>query len=191
MNQLAFSPHTITMMLIDASGSMEPFAADLEGSFNTYVRDLQAAAAPGYILLGVGSFSSLATKEEIPLTPVVLIKDAPAIRYTGDTPLYAAVASTLQKLLAHHPDPNIRIVLNVLTDGQDTCSKPSDLEWLRTSLVPAARARGFKLSVIGFGVDGETIAAQMGFVPGASISVPRSRQGMATSFRHMTMTTLT
>jgi Mg-chelatase subunit ChlD len=181
---------TLAVTLIDRSGSMQPFAEDLKGSFATYVSDLKSSPEAEQIVLAVGSFSGRQSRPEIKPTSLGLVTGLPPMRFEGETPLYSAVALALDELLAHPTDPRLKVVLNVLTDGDDTSSRPQDLEWLRMGLVPAALRRGFKLSVVGFGIDGEHIAREMGFLPGASISVPRTSQGMKASFTHMTSTTL-
>ena len=179
----------LAVLLIDRSTSMRPFSDDVRAAFNAHIADLQASPQARSIMIAVVSFCGAGLKLEIPPTMAMDVLPMRPLAFAGGTPLYASTRTVLSELLGIG-DPAVKVVLNVLTDGDDRGSRYDDLMDLQDSVVPAALARGFKLSVIGFGVDGVDIARRMGFIPGLSVNVAGTREGMTSTFQTITKSIL-
>lgn len=181
---------TLAVLLIDRSTSMRKFAAGLREGFAGHVETLKASPEARGMELAVWSFAGRMATKALPPTQIALVGQMPELKFEAGTPLYTAVAQLLELLLRLPQDRELKVVLNVLTDGEDRDSHPLDLESLRSLLVPDALDRGFRLSVIGFGVDGVGIARSMGFAGETSAALPATVDGLHDSFRQITRNTI-
>ncbi len=178
----------IELLLIDCSTSMSPFQGELNQALATHVADLQAAPNAAEIGLAAWTFSGYEPSLLVQPMPVQQVRTPQIQHFDGGTPLYTSVRSVIELMLLMSRDT--KLVLNVLTDGDDRGSHPDDLGLLRTYLVPAALQRGHTLSIVGLGIDGSRIARQMGFIADGSLFIPQTNEGFQASFKHMTMMTL-
>ena len=187
--QLMTTAPVLAVLLIDRSTSMRPFSEDIQEAFDAHIAELQASPQAHGIMIVVISFCGAGLNLEVPPTMLMDVPPMRPLAFAGGTPLYTSTYETLADLLKIG-DPAIKVVLNVLTDGDDRGSRYNDLWMLKDRIVPAALARGFKLSVIGFGIDGIHIARTMGFEPGLSVNVAGTREGMTASFQTMSKSIL-
>lgn len=190
--QLPTNTGVLSISLIDRSTSMRQFGPDLQKAFGQHLADLKASPEADRIALGAWTFAGRGPSLAIPVGKLAGITGLPSLAFDGGTPLYTSVAEVLGKLLDLPVRGQPRVVLNVLTDGDDRGSHFHDLGNVRRILAPQALARGFSLSVIGFGpkVDGIQIARTMGFCADISINVAGTQDGLHKAFAQMTLTTL-
>lgn len=158
---------TLAYLVMDASTSMKSFGGAAEEAMRGVITDLQSGPRPECIALGIMSFADDARI----LLPIQMIGNVSpfclnyASTINGRTRLYATVAEALATIKAvddiREIGDRVNIVFTVFTDGNDNLSAG----WLPTcrQLADHGFRRGWQLSVTGFGVDGESIAAQMGF----------------------------
>ena len=160
LDQLGTSAVTLTMNIIDMSGSMMPFAAELSRAYNQdYLQALTASPAADDILVSTILFEDkvellhgyVNPADAHPLTDAVY-------RPRGTTALYDALAGGLTNMVIYSQQLrqsgiNVRCIVLVYTDGQDNASKN--------------RARDIKKTVEEL-LDQEIYSfALVGFVPGS------------------------
>ena len=187
--QLVANTATLAVLLIDRSTSMWPFSMDIQTAFDAHIAELQASPQAHGIMIAVVSFCGAGLNLELPPTRLMNVPPMRPLAFDGGTPLFSSTEEVLSELLKIG-DPSVKVVLNVLTDGDDRGSRYRSLGALRYDIVPKALARGFKLSVIGFGVDGIHIARMMGFEPDLSVNVAGTREGMTSTFQTITKSIL-
>lgn len=181
---------TLAVLLIDRSTSMRKFSEELQTGFASHLDALKASPEAERMAISVWSFAGRVPKQEIRPVPVSYLHRMGNLTFQGGTPLYASVVRVLEVLLRLPPNERLKVVLNVLTDGDDRGSHPIDLPQVRNCLAPMALHRRFSLSVIGFGVDGVAIARNMGFNGETSHSEPATTDGLLASFSRMTINSL-
>jgi Mg-chelatase subunit ChlD len=187
--QLSPLTTTLAVLLIDRSTSMRQFAAELKTGFASHLDALKASPEAERLAIAVWSFAGRGPRQEIRPIPVASVQGMGELTFQGGTPLYTSVVHVLEVLLRLPPNEQLKVVLNVLTDGDDRGSHPIDLPQIRHCLAPMALHRGFSLSVIGFGVDGVAIARGLGFTGNTSVAHPATKDGLKDSFERMTMNT--
>jgi uncharacterized protein with von Willebrand factor type A (vWA) domain len=130
LHKLACNEVTLAMNIIDASGSMAPYAADLMRAYNEdYLGAMAGSTAVDEILV-----SSIIFNDQVEmLHGYVNLPDAPLLdsgRYQpgGSTALYDAVAQGISAMVAYAQHLRqrgvlVRCLLIVYSDGEDNVSK--------------------------------------------------------------------
>ncbi|MBK9052818.1 MAG: VWA domain-containing protein [Chloroflexi bacterium] len=130
LDQLASNDVTLAMNILDMSGSMYPFAADLIRAYSDdYLRAMAGSTAADDILVSTVLFD-----DEVELFHgYVNLKDAPPLTRAvyqpdGSTALYDAVAAGLTNMVLYAQQLRqsgvmVRCIVIVYTDGEDNASK--------------------------------------------------------------------
>lgn len=181
-----------SVILIDASTSMERnFQNAPQQALEAFVRSQANSPDADDTFVGIFSFASdLKMLTAKPLVPVKEITDIPYIS-DGVTRLYGSVLEVLNLLenLTRH-ETEARVLLHVFTDGADNMSHEK-LPALRQA-ADAARAKGWTLKIVGFGIQGDALAREMNFSATEAITVPADAQSIIRTARHASyVTTMT
>jgi hypothetical protein len=178
LSQLAASEVTLAMNIIDASGSMAPYAADLIRAYNdNYLAALRGAAGADDILV-----STLFFNDRVQLFHgyVNLADSPPLVRRVydpdGTTALYDAVAAGLTNMVLYAQQLRqsgimVRCIVIVYSDGADNASRQAAAAVRRASQ-ELLQHEIYTLAYVGFGAgnpplseaDVERLAADIGFV---------------------------
>lgn len=130
LDDLATNDVTLAMNILDMSGSMFPFAADLMRAYNDdYLAAMSGSTAADDILV-----STILFDDEVTLFHgYVNLKDAPPLTRAvyqpdGSTSLYDAVAAGLTNMVLYAQQLRqsgvmVRCIVIVYTDGEDNASK--------------------------------------------------------------------
>lgn len=130
LDDLATNDVTLAMNILDMSGSMFPFAADLIRAYNDdYLTAMSGSTAADDILV-----STILFDDEVELFHgYVNLKDAPPLTRAvyqpdGSTALYDAVAAGLTNMVLYAQQLRqsgvmVRCIVIVYTDGEDNASK--------------------------------------------------------------------
>ena len=113
---------TEIVCILDRSGSMSPIADDTIGSFNTFLKQQQEL--PGKATMSMVLFD---TEYEVLYDGVDIncVKPLTSKKYapTGMTALYDAIGTALSKLENRHKCDKSKVLITIITDGQENSSK--------------------------------------------------------------------
>jgi uncharacterized protein YegL len=93
-----FTPRAVLVVVQDVSGSVTPFAADVEGSWETLAATLRRDTLTA-VSVEVGTVFCNDRLASLPFTPAAEF-EAPALEFGGRTPLGAAIELALDQLTA-------------------------------------------------------------------------------------------
>ena len=164
---LARTNLTLSVVIMDCSGSMQGFESAPKNALIELVQGLQSSTAADSINVAIFGFSSQKVPAVIvPLSPVMSIRSFEIPVPNGGTRLYGTVLDVLMALerlwqdaKKHGSVPNV--VVTVCTDGHDNLSQ--DRQPVLQVFSRCVRELGWDLSVFGYGVDAPNIARNMGF----------------------------
>jgi len=158
---------TLSVLILDRSGSMKEYGDAPIKAVNDHIRKLQEAADGCNYLFGLVSFAD-APRLEIDITDVKRIELLQAIECDGQTLLYETVWRTINLLynrylnLTDREQSLLKVVIGVISDGADNQS-PSSQPGRLKNLAELVRSFGWETLVFGIGVSGKVLAEKMGF----------------------------
>lgn len=171
LDELGVADVTLAMNIIDMSGSMNPFAADLMDAYNDrYLHPLTASPAADDLLV-----STILFDDQIELLHgFVHPQDGTrlsASTYTprGTTALYDAIAGGITNTVLYtqqlrQTGISVRTIFLVYTDGQDNASKQRAGD-IRKSVLELYKQELYTFGLVGFVSAGQR---QIGFNTGSS-----------------------
>lgn len=190
--------HTLSVILMDRSRSMGAFGSAPLHAMNSHLAQLQDEDAAANASAVIVSFADTA-QIETPHASLREIQPLEGFKPDGCTRLHATIADTLRSLIATVQRPEWRgrvdVVLAVFTDGEDN---PGDHREPRTpatevsGLAAEAQMLGFKLILVGIGLDAKKKAAEIGFPLDQALKVAANPEGISRSMARVThITSLT
>lgn len=159
---------TLSILLLDRSGSMRSFGRTPLNATNDFIASVKRSEAAPTTGIEVITFADAA---ELAI-PLVHAESAPSLASyepTGATRLYLVVKEVIERLLdiTDRAGTKVNVVLSVVTDGRNEPPRdepdPPDAKDDLLDVVGRALERGWDLHVYGIGVTAETIAEDMGF----------------------------
>lgn len=169
---------TFTLVVLDKSGSMREFSEAPRQLVNDLIAGLKADQQDGHKhYFGLISFNDK-MQVEIKIQPVSQIQPLEQYVAGGSTLLYKTVRNALAPLinlvlsLPRELRPNLKIVVAVITDGEDNLSDKAKYPPKLRLASKQALDLGFELLCYGIGVDGKNLAKQMGFLPAKAWNMP-------------------
>lgn len=165
-----------TYIVLDRSGSMEYNWEETLGSINGYVAALENSSELNNNITLV-AFDSVAPFEIV--RDAVTLEDWRDVTRTeisprGGTPLYTAVAKTLE--LAESADHE-KVVVVVMTDGQDTGNVEHTRESVKAKIEHATKERGWEIVFLGANFDASSYTSTLGLSIGKSINTSNTMRG--------------
>jgi hypothetical protein len=132
---------TFVSFLLDESGSMGMCRQEAIDGFNAYVRQLREQQPDADIVFTLTKFNTEARVQYVgtPLANVPVLTEA-TYQPNGNTALYDAVARTVAAVDSQATFGD-RILVVILTDGQENSSRETTLEQVR-ALIEAKQATG-------------------------------------------------
>lgn len=153
---------TQVLMVLDQSWSMEPVAADVRDSFNSYISGLHADAASYRVSLTVFNHDSHVRFTNTALADVPPLTEA-NYQPQGNTALFDAVGKTI---LGFERDtvvqPDDRVILVIQTDGEENSSKEFDAAAVRKLIEDRTSGGKWLVMYIGAKLDTWAQARSMG-----------------------------
>ncbi len=164
---------TLVSFLLDRSGSMASIKDDTIGGFNTYLDtlDKEAGDLVEFTLLQFDSDGVDKLCVGVPLKNVVRLNRDNFIP-RASTPLIDAAMKTIratEELAAKRAHEHPRVVVAIMTDGQENCSS----QYTRQTLVETIREKtkaGWQFLYMGANIDAYGAAASYGISRGSTVS---------------------
>jgi hypothetical protein len=179
-------PHTQThiTLLVDRTGSMTPYAAQVVDGLNHYAKAL-CAQAPGPVFASLLTFAEEVTTHyrQRPLHHVDKLRLESYVPH-GNTALYDALCGTLGTLPLASPQ---RQMLVILSDGEDVCSVTSLTDCAEA--IAQAQAKGVLVVFLGDGPEALETAALLG-IPEHCRYLFTARDGLRNVFQLLTTQTV-
>lgn len=177
--KMATKNSTLIVAIIDRSGSMAVCEKDMRGGFDTFVKDQQAQ--PGECTMTLVRFDTVyeTVFESRPIKGVgPLVLDP-----RGGTALLDALGmtiSTVGQQLAALPKTKrpSKVVVLVITDGEENSSKEYSLTTVRTMLTHQQDVEKWQFIYLGANQDAITVAAHMGIPTSNAMSYNTSARGI-------------
>lgn len=171
----------LTILLLDRSGSMHEFGQVPRKAANECIQTVQKAPGAENTAFALFTFGNEVSLDIQP-QPIKSVGQLTGYTADGGTKLYEAVYVALYAALEFHgvadsQGKRVEVAISVISDGQDTASDPKYLEQMR-ELSHQARQRGFKLQVIGIGVDSTRLAQDLGFEEGLAHTLDPTDEGV-------------
>lgn len=195
---LARTQLTLSVVIMDCSGSMQEFGSAPKNALIELVQGLQSSPTADSINVAIFGFSSMEVPSVIvPLSSVMDIRSFEIPVPNGGTRLYGTVLQVL-KALARMVTGYVKksgsapnVLVTVCTDGQDNLSQ--DRQPGLQAFSRGVRELGWDLSVFGYGVDAQKIARDMGFNDDAehATSMAADEESIRTSMQSVTSRTET
>ncbi len=175
---------TLTVMVLDKSGSMANFGTAPMDMVNEIISKLKAENNDqNEYYFGLVSFADM-MKLEIPINKVDQIDPLLSYNPDGNTQLYKTarnVISSLLNLVHDLPEElqsNIKVVVGVVSDGMDNRSPRDRYPEKLQQTSKRALKHGFELLAYGIGIDATRLAYAMGFLEAKGFTL----SGQARSF---------
>lgn len=175
---------THVIQVIDGSGSMAPFRADVVGGFNTYVADLAHDQEQDYSVTAV-VFSDKLEDIAQDAPPAKVKLDNATYAPSGSTALYYAIGTVITEFRDRWrgkagPDDKVLFVVN--TDGQENYShafrnRQGEPVWTRekvAALMREVEAAGWLTLYIGAAPEAWNAHEGMGFTSGVNTRVEKT-----------------
>lgn len=187
---------TVSIMILDKSSSMLRFGFSPVEAVNDHLRELQKIHDDIDRLFALVTFSD-ESRVEVPLGIVENIPLYENYRPHGNTLLWKTVDNVLDECLKRFNEcpPDIRvnskIVIGVISDGQDNKSDTSRFPEALQRKSRKALDCGWELLTFGLGIRADKLAFEMGFPPDAkhAFSLKAKAQSLHKTSMHMTQTT--
>lgn len=181
--------HTLSVIVMDRSGSMGRFREAPQAAMNGHIANLQKQENAPRTSAVIVSFADDA-RIETPHAPLSAIRQLTGYKPEGMTRLHWTIADVLRALIPVSQRPELQgrleVVVAVFTDGKDDpATDPSELR----SLALEAQMIGFKLMFIGIGVDVKKKAPEIGFPLDLAFTVAASAEGISSSMARVTRIT--
>lgn len=155
----AKASHCEIVVVLDRSGSMSSIQRDMQGGFNTFVKEQQALEGTCNLTLVQFDTGGVETVYEgMPIASVPALTFIPR----GGTPLYDAIGKTLAGTQARITDKNTKVVFVIITDGQEN----SSIEWTSEKIKVEVEARtkdGWLFQFLGANIDSFSEGSTLGF----------------------------
>ncbi|MFA6537443.1 MAG: vWA domain-containing protein, partial [Patescibacteria group bacterium] len=155
-------PTTISILIMDASGSMQDYHDVPQECLNKHLEGLKNPPDGRDQFCSIVGFNN----EYFVLLPMTDAQQAPKItNYAPDhsTLLYKTVYHVIRwmiEMAVCKEDPNRHLIVGVFSDGMDNKSPPEYLEKLRKYASMATDA-GIDLYTFGIGINGQALARKM------------------------------
>ncbi|MCX6745370.1 MAG: VWA domain-containing protein [Candidatus Parcubacteria bacterium] len=185
---------TLSIMIMDKSGSMKKFGKAPLKAINDHIKSLKAANDGRKHYCGIISFND---KAQVEKEVMDVSRMVPLFSYHpgNGTLLWETVDKTLRDLITlwlPYQSEKLKIVVGVISDGEDN---HSDRHLYPKSLQTAARwaiNHGWELLTFGIGINGRRLAAEMGFPMDSqhAFTMEANEQGLKDTSVTMTQTTL-
>merc|ERR1719333_622804 len=184
--------------LLDRSGSMHSIADDVVGSFNSYLSE-QRRDAGGGLKLTLAQFDSN--------DPFQVVHDGRDINEIADftrasfqprgaTPLFDSIASLIHKAdtsvaqrKEQHLEPE-RVVLVVLTDGQENSSREFTRSQVRDMIQQREKEAGYSVVFLGANIDSYKEAGDVGIPTTNTQNFAFDSEGVKSAYRSLSRATL-
>lgn len=166
--QLALSNGTMSIVVLDESGSMAKYGNAPTDAVNGYLRGLLDSPDPNQYFCAVVTFSDT-MRVRIPLTLVTPDTRMTDYQPDGMTLLWGTVYQVLTSTLSwYRATPQIadrcpRVVIGVISDGDDNKSDQTRFPQAIREVVPQVLGLGWNLLTFGIGISGVRLAEEMGF----------------------------
>jgi len=187
---------TVSIMILDKSSSMQIFGFAPVEAVNNHLRGLQESHDDISRLFALVTFSD-ESRVEIALDLVEKICTYEDYRPQGNTLLWETVHNVLDECLKRFNECpsdiriNSKIVIGVISDGQDNKSDNSRFPETLQKKARKAIDCGWELLTFGLGIRADKLAFEMGFSPDAkhAFTLKAEAQSLRQTSLHMTQTT--
>lgn len=157
------SKHTDLVVILDRSGSMENIARDMEGGFNSMIREQRAQEGTCNVTLvqfDSEEIETVYTGKPVGEVPPLVLSPR------GGTPLLQAVGQTItqvETVLAHLPEDQRpeQVMVLIITDGQENTSREFTRDQVKT-LVERKTKEGWAFVYLGANVDAFAESGSLG-----------------------------
>ena len=178
---------TLSILLVDGSGSMYKHGSAPQDAVNDYVDQIREDRGTNHLVAVVVFNDDFHV--EIPVTPVRNVRRYTTYRAGGDTLLYRSVKRVLEgvadawDVLTEAEQANLSIYVTVISDGGDNKSPARDYPAALQEYSARARRDGWQLACSGLGVSGQLLAQAMHFDPALAETFDASRVGIELATR--------
>ncbi len=160
---------TLVTFLLDRTGSMDLVKADTIKAFNAYLKELKKdAKGIEFTLIQFDAISVDKLYVRHPLKKVRKLTDATFVP-RDMTPLIDASVKTIKAVEKQVKGEDIKVVICILTDGQENASTEYTWKDLST-LIAKKRKKGWQFNFMGAGIDAYDQGARMGVRRGETVS---------------------
>ena len=165
INDLGASEYTLATIVVDASGSVEPFSAQLEQVLKTVQKSCDKSPRKDNLMLRVTQFASRLTElHGFKLLNATSEKDYDNIlQLGGSTALFEAVDEALQAVGTYgkqltSQDFLVNAVVFVITDGENNVGSIMDVAQIKKTLQAVRRSENLEsIQLILIGVTGDNV----------------------------------
>jgi len=158
-------PKTLSVMIIDRSGSMQKYGGTPQKCVNDHLAAIKNPPDGREQFVTVITFADDA-KIEIPVSPAATAQPLETYVADGWTLLWQTVHETLKLFCTLHRmnnPTNLKVFVGVISDGDDNRSDNTIYPKKTRKWAQIALDLGFELFAYGIGVDGKKLAEDMGF----------------------------
>lgn len=172
--------YTDLTLIIDRSGSMQSIAKDMEGGFSTFLTKEKKSGDETKV--SIVYFDDIIEQD----VQSADIKDINGIKIVprGSTALLDAVGQTVVKTgerLAAIPEderPN-RVLVYIITDGQENASKEYSLEQIREKIVHQREQYAWDFVFLGANIDSFGVGGNLGVCRASTANFDSTHDGVA------------
>lgn len=172
-------------VVLDRSGSMESIRDTTISGFNTYLAE--QAKLPG-ARFSLTQFDTEGIDHDYIAVPVEQVHRLSRDTFVprGGTPLYDAVAASINAVIAGKPSG--KVVFVIITDGAENSSREYTREQV-FELVNRQRTAGWEFVFMGANVDAYEVGAGLGVAAASSYNYAADAAGVARAYAAVSRTT--
>lgn len=181
---------TEILFILDRSGSMSSIKTSVEAGVAAFIRKNRELG--GVCRATLVQFDS-DHKDHMQLDTVYEscpLEEVPefTLAYRGGTPLYDAVGLTLsryEEMWAKSPNRPGKVIVMVLTDGGDTCSKELNAAGVESIVTRLQKDYGWEINYVGANQDAAKTAKSLGIHASRAATYSTSAHEVAAAFEAM------
>lgn len=174
---------TDILTIADRSGSMAAIRSDMEGGYNSFVKEQQET--PGEANFNLYEFDDKydVVYENVPAAEVPAFKLSPR----GSTALLDAIGRTISARGAYYaslPEEERpeRVVCIIITDGEENSSHEFKLSTIRDMVTHQQDAYGWKFVFLGANIDAISVSGGMGIRANTTMDFAANHDGVTSSY---------
>lgn len=167
-------------VILDRSGSMQTIARDMEGGFASFIAEQRRIPAPCLVSLYQFDDQFEVVYQEVPLAQVPPLWLMPRNR----TALFDAIGRTIALLGERHArlsSPHLvpgKVVVVVITDGQENASREYTRESIRHLVEMKTRTHDWQFAFLGANIDSFAAAGGIGMSAHSTSNFQANRRGV-------------
>ncbi|MBE7086408.1 MAG: VWA domain-containing protein [Clostridiales bacterium] len=180
---------TEIVFILDRSGSMSGYEADVIGGFNATIEKQKKEAGQAFVSTVLFDHCSIVLHDRVEIAKIQpMTKEDYQVR--GSTALLDAVGSAIHHIgnvhkYARAEDVPARTIFVITTDGMENASRTYDSEKIKSMIKRQKEKYGWEFLFLAANIDAVETAGKYGIDPERAVNYRQDKEGIECSYKMM------